>query len=147
MPLPAELAPTGSTTDIGPAQRDAQVPASGLPVLGHHVAGKLTDAASVLRIIASNERSAVGPADTSFARLLRQLRADALLTQEELAHAAGLSPRSISDLERGINRTARKDTALLLARALGLAGHVRELFVAAALGRVPAVEVPAATLD
>jgi DNA-binding XRE family transcriptional regulator len=51
----------------------------------------------------------------SFAGLLRQLRAEARLTQEELAEAAGLSPRSVSDLERGINRTARKDTALLLA--------------------------------
>ena len=34
------------------------------------------------------------------------------LTQEELAEAAGLSPRSVSDLERGIDRTARKDTAV-----------------------------------
>ena len=57
-----------------------------------------------------------------FAGLLRQLRAEARLTQEELAEAAGLSPRSVSDLERGINRTARKDTALLLADALGLTG-------------------------
>ena len=45
-----------------------------------------------------------------FAGLLRLLRAEARLTQEELAKAAGLSPRSVSDLERGINRTARKDT-------------------------------------
>src|SRR5262245_54317015 len=58
----------------------------------------------------------------SFAVLLRQLRARALLTKEELAEAAGVSPRSVSDLERGINRTARKDTAVLLAGALGLAG-------------------------
>ena len=71
----------------------------------------------------------------SFAGLLRQLRAEARLTQEELAEAAALSPRSVSDLERGINRTAHKDTALLLADALGLAGPVRELFVAAARGR------------
>jgi predicted ATPase/class 3 adenylate cyclase/Tfp pilus assembly protein PilF len=77
----------------------------------------------------------------SFAELLRQLRAEATLTQEELAEAAALSPRSISDLERGINRTARKDTAQLLADALGLAGPVRELFVAAARGKAPAAEV------
>ena len=81
-----------------------------------------------------------------FAGLLRQLRAEARLTQEELAEAAMLSPRSVSDLERGINRTARKDTALLLAGALGLAGPVRALFVAAARGRVPAAEVLAAGL-
>src|SRR4249919_4214005 len=80
----------------------------------------------------------------SFAVLLRQLRAKALLTQEELAEAAGVSPRSVSDLERGISRTARKDTAVLLAGALGLAGPVRELFVAAARGRAPAGDVLAA---
>ena len=39
-----------------------------------------------------------------FADLLRQLRVEARLTQEELADAAGLSPRSVSDLERGVNR-------------------------------------------
>ena len=72
----------------------------------------------------------------SFAGLLRQLRTGARLTQEELAEAAGVSPRSVSDLERGINRTARKDTALLLADALGLTGQVRVLFVAAARGRI-----------
>ncbi len=76
-----------------------------------------------------------------FAGLLRQLRVGARLTQEELAEAAGLSPRSVSDLERGINRTARKDTAELLADALGLAEPVRPLFVAAARGRAPAEEV------
>jgi len=79
-----------------------------------------------------------------FAGLLRQLRAQARLTQEELAEAAGLSPRSVSDLERGINRTARKDTAELLAAALGLAEPVRPVFVAAARGRTPAAEVLAA---
>jgi transcriptional regulator with XRE-family HTH domain len=71
----------------------------------------------------------------SFAVLLRQLRVRALLTQEELAEAAGVSPRSVSDLERGISRTARKDTAVLLAGALGLAGPARELFVTVARGR------------
>ena len=64
----------------------------------------------------------------SFGGLLRQLRAEAQLTQEELAEAAHLSPRSVSDLERGINRTARKDTAELLAGALGLAEPARAVF-------------------
>ena len=77
----------------------------------------------------------------SFGGLLRQLRAEARLTQEELAEAAGLSPRSVSDLERGVNRTARKDTAELLAGALGLDGAARESFVAAARGRGPAEDV------
>ena len=79
-----------------------------------------------------------------FADLLRRLRAEAGLTQEELAEAAGLSPRSVSDLERGVHRAARQDTARLLADALGLAGPGRALFVAAARGCGPAVEARAA---
>jgi tetratricopeptide (TPR) repeat protein/transcriptional regulator with XRE-family HTH domain len=79
-----------------------------------------------------------------FGGLLRQLRDEAGLTQDELAEAAQVSQRAISDLERGINRTARKDTALLLAGALGLDGSACEMFVAAARGRVPADEVLAA---
>ncbi|MGB6455519.1 MAG: FxSxx-COOH system tetratricopeptide repeat protein [Streptosporangiaceae bacterium] len=77
----------------------------------------------------------------SFAALLRQLRGEAKLTQEELAQAAGLSLRAVSDLERGINRTARKDTATLLAGALGMAESVSVVFVLAARGRVPAEDV------
>ena len=80
-----------------------------------------------------------------FAGLLRQLRAEARLTQQELAKAAGVSPRAVSDLERGINRTARQDTAVRLAGALGLAEPVRSLFVAAARGRIQAAQVLTAT--
>jgi predicted ATPase/DNA-binding CsgD family transcriptional regulator/transcriptional regulator with XRE-family HTH domain len=83
-------------------------------------------------------------ATSEFAGLLRQLRAGAQLTQQELAKAAGVSPRSVSDLERGINRTARHDTAVRLAGALGLAEPVRSLFVAAAGGRIQAAQVLAA---
>jgi transcriptional regulator with XRE-family HTH domain len=86
-----------------------------------------------------------GQSCVSFAELLRQLRGAARLTQEELAEAAGLSLRGVSDLERGIHRTARKDTATLLAGALGLADSVSAAFVAAARGRIPAAEVLAAT--
>jgi predicted ATPase/DNA-binding CsgD family transcriptional regulator/DNA-binding XRE family transcriptional regulator len=83
-------------------------------------------------------------AGLSFAGLLRQLRDEAGLTQEELAGAALVSQRAVSDLERGINRTARKDTADLLAGALRLEGPTRELFVAAARGYTPAAGVLAA---
>jgi WD40 repeat protein/transcriptional regulator with XRE-family HTH domain len=83
-------------------------------------------------------------AGLGFGGLLRQLRDDAGLTQEELAEAAQVSQRAVSDLERGINRTARKDTAALLAGALGLDGQPRELFLSAARGRAPAAEVLAA---
>ena len=82
--------------------------------------------------------------DLGFGGLLRQLRNDAGLTQEELAAAAQVSQRAVSDLERGINHTARRDTAALLAEALSLAGPVRPLFAAAARGRVPAAAVLAA---
>ena len=85
--------------------------------------------------------------DLGFADLLRQLRAEARLTQEELAEAAGLSPRAVSDLERGFHRTAHRDTAVLLAGALGLAGPARELFVAVARGKAPAADVLAAVRD
>jgi transcriptional regulator with XRE-family HTH domain len=83
-------------------------------------------------------------AGLSFAGLLRQLRAEVKLRQEELAEAVGLSHRSISELERGVSRTAHKDTAVLLADALSLPGPVRELFVAAARGKAPASDVLAA---
>jgi predicted ATPase/DNA-binding XRE family transcriptional regulator len=76
-----------------------------------------------------------------FGDVLRRLRAEARLTQEELAEAAGLSPRTVSDLERGVKQTARKDTAGLLADALNLGEPVRGVFVAAARGRVPAGEI------
>jgi tetratricopeptide (TPR) repeat protein/transcriptional regulator with XRE-family HTH domain len=72
----------------------------------------------------------------SFAALLRQLRTHAGLTQEELAEAATLSARSVSDLERGINLTARRDTTRLLADALNLNGPARTMFEAAARGLV-----------
>jgi tetratricopeptide (TPR) repeat protein/transcriptional regulator with XRE-family HTH domain len=75
---------------------------------------------------------------------LRQLRVRARLTQEELAAAAGISTRAVSDLERGVNQTAQKETARLLAGALGLEGRAAEMFVAAARGRASAEEVLAA---
>ena len=82
--------------------------------------------------------------ELSFAGLLRQLRAEARLTQEELAEAADLSPQAVAALERGVHRTARKDTAVLLADALDLPEQVRILFVAAARGKAPAADVLAA---
>jgi tetratricopeptide (TPR) repeat protein/transcriptional regulator with XRE-family HTH domain len=81
----------------------------------------------------------------TFAALLRKLRAQARLTQEELAEATGLSPRSVSDLERGIAATPHRETVRLLADALRLLGSARAEFEAAARGRpVPAVLAAAA---
>jgi len=65
----------------------------------------------------------VAEPELSFAGLLRQLRAEAGLTQEELAAAAGLSAGSVSGLERGITRTAHKDTGVLLAGARNPVHH------------------------
>jgi tetratricopeptide (TPR) repeat protein/DNA-binding XRE family transcriptional regulator len=73
----------------------------------------------------------------TFAALLKELRIKAGLTQEELARAATVSYRSISDLERGINLTARSQTARLLADALNLKGATRGRFEAAARGTSP----------
>ena len=69
---------------------------------------------------------------SQYAELLRQLRVEQGLTQEELAAAAGISPRTVSDLERGINQTPRRATAELLADAMRLSGPQREQFMAAA---------------
>lgn len=67
----------------------------------------------------------------SFGELLRRHRIEADLTQEALAERAGLSARAISDLERGINKAPRRDTAKLLVAALGLEGATRATFLTA----------------
>ena len=67
-----------------------------------------------------------------FAGLLRQLRIEAGLTQEELAEAAGVSVRSVRDLERGRVATPQKETVRLLADALALIGPARAGFETAA---------------
>jgi transcriptional regulator with XRE-family HTH domain len=85
---------------------------------------------------------AVAEPPVTFAGLLRKLRNAARLTQEELAEASGVSPRSISDLERGIASAPRRDTVRLLADALHLPGPARAEFEAVARGRpVPAAPV------
>jgi tetratricopeptide (TPR) repeat protein/transcriptional regulator with XRE-family HTH domain len=70
-----------------------------------------------------------------FSGVLRRLRSGAGLTQEELAEAAGLSSRAVSDLERGIVATPHKNTVRLLADALHLRGVTRAEFEAVARAR------------
>jgi predicted ATPase/DNA-binding XRE family transcriptional regulator len=70
--------------------------------------------------------------NTSFGQLLREIRSAACLTQEELAERAGLSPRGISDLERGARRSPQRATLRLLADALQLDGDERAMLAAAA---------------
>lgn len=67
---------------------------------------------------------------TSFGILLKRYRMAAGLTQEALAARAGLSARTVADLERGINRIPRHDTFELLMPALGLTSQQRVLLVA-----------------
>ena len=67
-----------------------------------------------------------------FGELLRAYRVAAELSREDLAARAGLSPRGVSDLERGARRSPRLETIRLLADALGLAGPDRAAFLAAA---------------
>src|ERR1041385_3385164 len=57
----------------------------------------------------------------TFGDLLRRYRLAAGLTQEELAERAQVSPRAISDLERGLRKRPWRDTIQLLADALRLA--------------------------
>jgi transcriptional regulator with XRE-family HTH domain len=77
------------------------------------------------------------PVEVGFAVLLKQARARAGMTQEELAHAAGLSERAVSDLERRVVKKPRRETVSRLADALNLAGAARATFETAARG--PAV--------
>jgi tetratricopeptide (TPR) repeat protein/transcriptional regulator with XRE-family HTH domain len=61
----------------------------------------------------------------AFGARLKRERVARGLTQEALAERAGLSARAISDLERGVNRTPRKETLRLLAEALQLSSESR----------------------
>jgi predicted ATPase/class 3 adenylate cyclase len=71
------------------------------------------------------------PGSSSFALLLRRYRKAAGFTQEELAERAHLSARAVSDLERGLKHTPRRDTVTLLAEALELSPPDRAAFEAA----------------
>jgi non-specific serine/threonine protein kinase len=64
----------------------------------------------------------------AFGDLLRDYRRAAGLTQEQLAECAGISPRSISEMERGSAHVPRRDTIALLARGLGLSEGERSAF-------------------
>ncbi len=86
---------------------------------------------------------------SDFAALLRKYRRAAGLTQEELAERAGLSPRAISDLERGVRRAARRATVDLLTAALDLDQQERSTLAASVLrarGR-PGLERPSVPLQ
>jgi transcriptional regulator with XRE-family HTH domain len=70
-----------------------------------------------------------------FAQLLKHHRVAAGLTQEALAERAGLSARSISDMERGLRSAPYQDTIHKLVGGLGLSAAERARFDAAARRR------------
>src|SRR5579883_217620 len=74
----------------------------------------------------------------TFGDWLKRFRAAAGLTQEALAERAGLSPRGISDLERGRRTKPYYDTVRLLADALGLSAEERTILLSAARADAPA---------
>ena len=67
----------------------------------------------------------------SLGTLLKRYRLAAGWTQAELAERAGLSVYSISNLERAVALTPRKDTVVLLANALGLSPEEQAALIAA----------------
>src|SRR6516162_1371916 len=77
------------------------------------------------------------PEPVRFGEILRTHRRAAGMTQEELAERAGVSPRSISGLERGEGATPRRVTVSQLIRALGLEGADRAEFQAMVARRRP----------
>ena len=80
--------------------------------------------------------------DETLGIALKKLRAAAGMTQEELAHRAGISARTISDVERGLRRVVHGDTARRLAAALGLSERDRARFDALARGAVENTQPP-----
>jgi tetratricopeptide (TPR) repeat protein/DNA-binding XRE family transcriptional regulator len=72
---------------------------------------------------------------------LRRLRLQAMLTQEELAHKAGIGIRTIRDIESGKARPQPK-TSRLLMEALGLAGGDHALLTSPPEARPAPRELP-----
>lgn len=68
------------------------------------------------------------PVPSGFGAELRRLRLLANLTQEGLAGKSGVSPRTISELERGARRTPQFSSAEMLADALELRAEERSSF-------------------
>lgn len=79
----------------------------------------------------------------ALAALLRRHRARARLSQEDLADRAGLSARTISDIERGLRSRVYADTADRLAGALVLDAGERTAFLDAARAR--SLSIPSAS--
>ncbi|MBO0833243.1 MAG: helix-turn-helix domain-containing protein, partial [Actinobacteria bacterium] len=86
----------------------------------------------------------MGHPSEAFGILLRRLRADAGLTQEELAERAGLSVAAVSALERGERKHPYPHTVRMLATALSLGDEQRAALERAVPRRGLHVELPPA---
>jgi transcriptional regulator with XRE-family HTH domain len=71
--------------------------------------------------------------ECDFGRYLQRIRHLHGFTQGQLAEAAGLSSRCISDLERGINVAPRATTVTRLSRALELDSEARSQMILVAV--------------
>ncbi len=85
----------------------------------------------------NNNQKNIDLTQNGFAQNLRTLREAAHLSQADLAEKAGLTYRTVHDLELGKRKRSQEKTLLLLARALDIS--LEEL-----LGSQPAANVPAA---
>lgn len=65
----------------------------------------------------------------SLSSRLRSLRQNANLTLESLAERAGVSVRTLSDIERGVSRSPQRRTLQMIAVGLGLEGSARDEFL------------------
>lgn len=72
--------------------------------------------------------------------MLRRLRRDAGLTQEELALRAGITPNAVGALERGVRKHPYPHTVRSLADALGLSADGRTSLLSAVPGRVKSAD-------
>ena len=79
--------------------------------------------------------SEVSDQGAAFGALLRRLRKQAGLSQQELAHRAGLSLNAVSALERGARKRPYPHTVRSLADALGLSEEERTSLLATVPGR------------
>src|SRR5260370_42073957 len=77
-----------------------------------------------------------------FGEVLRKQRVARALTQEELAARAQLSPRAISDLERGLKHAPRWSTVRLLVTGLELGSDDAAELMAAARSAVDDSQLP-----
>jgi len=90
--------------------------------------------------MASDKGGDAGAGRGALGGLLRAYRERALLTQEQLADRAGVSVRTIRDLERGRIQRPLPATVRLLADALGIPEQQRALPTTA--DRAPAASPP-----